>query len=288
MTFDGWETQFGGGPAALSPGGRLSESELMHWGIPGMKHGRRRFQNEDGSWTPLGLKERRAREGFGEGREARKAARAERKAIKAEARSARKAARAERITAAKEQRRKNNLKTMTDDELKAKISRMNMEKQYKELSRSPLLDFGMKVVDNYLGYKERKEQRVLEMNKQKLENKRLDVQKIQALETTKQAAKAAKRAKFDAKAEESKFKAVDVEARKGGLKLKRKTELKNAKTNYRSTTIWGSLGKRAQNRAKYKQEMRMDPIEARKHARTVELTQLQIKRDKLKAKNGSK
>lgn len=66
MTFDAWEV-----------GVHPSEDYLMHWGIPGMKHGRRRYQNEDGTWTEAGLEARRRREGFGERRQARKVAKYE-------------------------------------------------------------------------------------------------------------------------------------------------------------------------------------------------------------------
>ena len=61
MSFDAWE-------ASIRP----SPDSLMHWGIPGMKHGRRRYQNEDGTWTRAGLEARRKREGFGERRIERK------------------------------------------------------------------------------------------------------------------------------------------------------------------------------------------------------------------------
>lgn len=34
----------------------MSDNELLHWGIKGMKWGRRRYQNKDGSLTPAGKK----------------------------------------------------------------------------------------------------------------------------------------------------------------------------------------------------------------------------------------
>ena len=63
MTFDEWEKEF-------SP----PESYLMHFRTKGSKNGVRKYQNPDGSWTELGLQERRKREGFGERRIERKAA----------------------------------------------------------------------------------------------------------------------------------------------------------------------------------------------------------------------
>lgn len=271
MRFDGWETQVFGDAAAISPGS-LSESELMHWGIPGMKHGRRRYQNPDGSWTPLGLRERRSREGFGEGREARKLARAERKAAKSEARAARKTARAERAAAATEKRRKSQLKNLTDEELKAQINRLNMEKQYKELKQSPLLKAGMDLVGKYLDYKDKQEQKALELNRQKIEMARIRVQGIQARES-------AEKAKYEAKAARSEFKKKKQDV-KGGLSLERQTNLQNAKTNYRNTTIRGAIGKHFNNMEKYRQELRMNPLEAKKHQRTTELQKQQIVRDR--------
>ena len=39
-----------------SYGNFISEAELYHWGIKGMKLGVRRYQNEDGTLTPAGRK----------------------------------------------------------------------------------------------------------------------------------------------------------------------------------------------------------------------------------------
>lgn len=39
-----------------SYGNFISEAELYHWGIKGMKWGVRRYQNEDGTLTPSGRK----------------------------------------------------------------------------------------------------------------------------------------------------------------------------------------------------------------------------------------
>ena len=37
----------------------MENNSLTHWRTPGSKNGRRRYQNEDGTWTPLGLERRR-------------------------------------------------------------------------------------------------------------------------------------------------------------------------------------------------------------------------------------
>ena len=79
--------------------------ELYHWGIKGMKWGVRRYQNPDGTLTAAGRK----RYGSGEegGEEAPQ-------------------------YAPKASRKQAN--EYTDDELRAQISRMQMEKQYRELA----------------------------------------------------------------------------------------------------------------------------------------------------------
>lgn len=135
--FDDWEGQY-----------------LAHFRTKGSKNGVRRYQTESGEWTPLGLRERAKREGWGS--EERKARRAENRAARAEKRAAASAARKERIAAYKEEKRKNNPKMMTDEELRKKIERAKMEQEYKELTRSPLVKTGANMVAKYLQYKEKK------------------------------------------------------------------------------------------------------------------------------------
>ena len=129
MSFDAWE-------ASIRP----SSDSLMHWGIPGMKHGRRRYQNEDGTWTRAGLEARRKREGFGERRKERKAARKE--------------ARAERLA----KKRANNVKYMSDEEIQRRIDRLKLEKEYKDLKRNPMIDQGAKLISKYLEYKAKRDE----------------------------------------------------------------------------------------------------------------------------------
>ena len=217
-SFDSWEDRI-----------RPSGDCLMHFGIKGMKHGRRRYQNEDGTWTETGLAARRRREGFGERRAAKKAAKAAKKAERMERRATRRAE-------AAEQRRQKNIKNLTDDELKARIARLELENKYKDLKRSPMLDQGAKLVGKYLEYKGNQAQREFELNKQKIEMARIKSETSKSKDRIKITSNEAKKAKNEA----AKVK-YDV---KGGLKIERKKDLKQAKLNYRNTTIRGGISKR--------------------------------------------
>ena len=83
----------------------VRDEELYHWGIKGMKWGVRRFQNPDGSLTTAGKKRYSAEGGEGEEKP--------NYAPKAPKKSA---------------------SDYTDDELRAQINRMQMEKQYRDLA----------------------------------------------------------------------------------------------------------------------------------------------------------
>lgn len=99
------------------------DGELYHWGIFGMKHGQRRYQNSDGTWTEEGLARRRERE---------------RKALEKQARSARKTKR---------------LKEMTDEELRRGIARANLEKEYREATKNPTWTAIGNAISKYADYR---------------------------------------------------------------------------------------------------------------------------------------
>lgn len=280
-TFDGWETRLYGDAMALP------SSELMHFRTKGSKNGVRRYQTESGAWTPLGLKERKAREGWGESRRERKAAKkvakAERKAAKAEKKATRTAERKQRMANFKEQRQKNDIGKLTDAELKKKLERVRMEQEYKEMTKSPLLKTGEKLFNSILDYKARSTEAKANLARAKLDNNRVMADIIRAKEAT----KTAKENKVSEKYKAKSAKANAVKQKwdtKGGLKTERKKDLLNAKTNYRGTTIRGAIGKHFNNMAKYRQELRMNPIEAKKHQRAKEMAEIALEKDRQKTK----
>ena len=108
----------------------IHNGELYHHGIKGMKWGIRRFQNKDGSMTNAGKKRltRKQKKNLKKAREAR----AERQKL----------LKSGKLPASK----------MTDAELNAKIRRLQMEKQYKDLVRdTKQVDKGKEFAKKYLG-----------------------------------------------------------------------------------------------------------------------------------------
>lgn len=86
----------------------MDNNELMHHGILGMKWGVRRYQNKDGSLTPAG--KRRVQTGeIGKSSDS---------------------------AVSSTSSNKRSVKEMSDSELRDKISRMELEKRYKDLSKS--------------------------------------------------------------------------------------------------------------------------------------------------------
>ena len=228
------------------PTGQLSDNTLMHFRTKGSKNGVRRYQTESGEWTPLGLKERKIREGWGERRKARKAkrsiAKAEKKIEQLSKKKARQDAREEARVAAAERKRKSKLSGLTDEEMRQKLERAKMEAEYRDLTkRHTFVETGSKLVGKYLDYKSGKEQREIEANRQKIELERLRTQRIQAKENTTQAKYNQVTSKN--RADEARAKADEMrENRKGGLKIERKKDLKQTKLNFRNTTIRGAVG----------------------------------------------
>lgn len=207
-TFDGWDTP---------------QNSLMHFRTKGSKNGVRRFQNEDGTWTPLGLRERKEREGWGDEGASRKERKAQRQLARAERHQARRQARAEAREAAAERRRKNSLKGLTDAELQQKINRLKMEQEYKELSKSPLLKVGETLVKTYFEAKEKQIAR--EEKKAQMENNRIN----------------AKANLAKAKAQQAEAKNEFISQITGASRKKAKAELKKVKNEERKNTVRGAI-----------------------------------------------
>ena len=250
-TFDAWE-------AAIRP----PEDYLMHFRTPGSKNGVRKYQNPDGTWTELGLQERAKREGWDHEKEVRKA---QKQAAKLERKQAKQEARAQKQFERSEQKRKSKLSGLTDKEMADKLKRAKMEAEYRELTKKDhaVLEAGSKLVNKILDYKQNKDMRVLELNKQKIEimkikaeQKLAEEQTKRTMEQTKQTEQAAIKAQHESAGKAAEARAAEAEARrmeadvKGGLAIKRKADLKRAKKEYRETTVGGAIGKFFNSKAK--------------------------------------
>ena len=173
---------------------------LCHFRTKGSKNGVRRYQQEDGTWTPLGLERRKAREGWGdEGgngsggggskKEYKRALRAERYRAKAAAkadalrrREAEKKAKADRDAKARLEKNNRNrkLSEMTDAELKDQIARLKLEREYKEAKGPSLFDTimnkGTDMVTKFMENKREAERIKLEKVKTELAEKHWDAE----------------------------------------------------------------------------------------------------------------
>ena len=123
-----------------------ANGELYHWGTKGMKWGIRRYQNRDGSLTPAGRKryaseneKLKAREKVIKGKEKAAARQAKLDAKKAEL-DAREAALNGKGKQAKkpdgDSAKPKSIKDMSDDELHAYTTRMQLEKNYLDAQKN--------------------------------------------------------------------------------------------------------------------------------------------------------
>lgn len=137
----------------------MNNTELIHTGVKGMKWGVRRYQNKDGSLTPLGKK-----------RYAKELAKleAEKKRVRQQEQTAKKLKKLDDMQkdlderkkalkpddapdSAKQQKaqpapQKRKLSELSNEEIQAKIDRMNLEKRYRELANTPITNVPKKEV----------------------------------------------------------------------------------------------------------------------------------------------
>lgn len=95
----------------------MDYGELKHWGVKGMKWGVRRYQNKDGSLTPAGRKR------YADGGESSKS--------KTSSQSSQKSS-TTTTKSSGESSAKKKVSEMTDDELRTRLNRINMELQYRD------------------------------------------------------------------------------------------------------------------------------------------------------------
>ena len=143
----------------------MENNELRHWGVKGMRWGVRRFQNKDGTLTKAGQK-RYAKE--------MEKLKAEQKVLNNRKRTQAKINKLEELrknvddmkqeygskkeatqnqsTQKPSSQKKRTIKDLSDDELRNRISRLEMEKRYKDLIKSEVqVDKGKSFAKKYAG-----------------------------------------------------------------------------------------------------------------------------------------
>lgn len=120
----------------------MLDDYLAHYGILGMKRGVRRYQYRDGSLTPEGILRYRKNN-----------PRADRKAnSKADGKTSHKAYKKPNPRANKKNSGKEDLSSISDDELRRRINRINLEKQYRDLTKTEqkAKSRGMRLVEDMI------------------------------------------------------------------------------------------------------------------------------------------
>lgn len=113
----------------------MNYNQLQHAGIKGMRWGVRRYQNKDGSLTPEGKKRYGSDDGdsAASARLAKKQARANKKAIGKNLKS-----KEQDFAEKKKLYEVTNRGTLTNDDIKARIERIQLEKQLRELTEAEI------------------------------------------------------------------------------------------------------------------------------------------------------
>lgn len=236
--FDGWNARYYGDAMAV-PG-----DVLAHFRTKGSKNGVRRYQLADGTWTPLGLRLRKAREGWGETRKERKAnkaaARKEQQAARKEKRMARQESRRQRIETAKNKLRQNSLKGLSDAEVRQKIQRAKLEQEYRELTRNPALKAGMNVVKAVLANKDKREDRKFAREQNEVEKLKAEAEKLRAKADVVRNRGDVIRSVQQTKQEKYRYKTKKKDV-KGGLATERNADRLRAKKELRESSVWNKF-----------------------------------------------
>lgn len=129
------------------------EAVLTHYGILGQRKGKRRYQYEDGTYTPEGKARRRAEYEAQSPKDAKEEAENYRRKDKAVGRIVNEtpniANRAQRIYSLTKKQQPSKASKMSDKELREKVNRMQLERQYNQLSAEQVSK-GRASVDNIL------------------------------------------------------------------------------------------------------------------------------------------